>query len=64
MVDKAEVSLDDAGKPQSVLVTNQHGGYDFIINRLFIFFWEDSTIKYGVVAEGIDSDEAYVKADF
>ena len=32
--------------------------------KLFIFFWEDSTIKYGVVAEGIDCDEAYVKADF
>ena len=59
-----EAVKEDGGQLQSVLVTNQHGGYDFIINRLFIFFWEDSTIQYGVLSEGIDKKEAYTKADF
>ena len=45
-------------------MTNQHGGFDFIINRLFIFFWTDSEIMYHYLADGIDKEERYIKANF
>ena len=55
---------EGSGKLQSVLVTNKHGGYEFIINRLYFFLWCDNAIYYGLLADGIDKVDDYVKADF
>lgn len=48
---------------QSVLITNKHGGYDFLINRLYIFFWNDREMLYSLLSEGIDN-ENLTRADF
>lgn len=50
------------GKLQSILITNEHAGYDFIINRLYIFFWNDAFIRYGLLSDGIEIEGK--KADF
>ena len=47
-----------------MLVTNSHAGYEFLINRLFIFMWDDTYIYYGLLADGIHNESDYTKADF
>ena len=51
------------GRLQSVLITDQHAGYEFIINRLYIFFWSDSQILYGPLFNGIDKEDQLIKAN-
>ena len=51
------------GVLQSVYITKDHGGVDFIINRLYIFFWNDLEIKFCPLAAGIE-DKNFVKVNF
>jgi hypothetical protein len=48
---------------QSVYITKEHGGVDFIINRLYIFFWNDLEIKFCKLSEGI-LDKNFVTVNF
>ena len=45
-------------------MTNKHYGYDFLMNRKYIFFWDDSTMLYSLLDTGIDDEESYTVADF
>jgi len=48
---------------QSVYITKDHAGVDFIINRLYIFFWNDLEIKFCLLTDGIE-DKNFVKVNF
>jgi hypothetical protein len=41
-----------------------HRGFDFILNRKYIFFWDDMVMKYCLLDQGIDKEEEFTIADF
>lgn len=49
---------------QSALVTNTDDDFDFQINRKYLFFWNESYIKYHPIDEGIDDESKFTTADF
>ena len=45
-------------------MTDTHGAYDFEINTENLFLWNDSTIKFCNLVDGIDDQSKYQTVNF
>ena len=49
---------------QSIYVTDEHGGVDYIINKLNLFFWSDQWIKFCYLSDGIEDETKFTRVNF